>query len=517
MGVRGSPTGELVLDDCSVPAENLIGEEGRGFDVRDGRARRVAPARRRAGARHRAGRARARGALRAGAPAVRPAASPTSRACSSCSPTWRRRSRRRGCSCTGPARCSTPAPRGTRERRRRWPSCSRPTPRCGSRPTRPAPRRRRLHQGLPGRADDARRQDHPDLRRHEPDPARGDRRAPPRRRTPMTDGQARTRDGSRPRRPDRCTSAARVPRCSTGSTPVITAATFVLRIEDTDAARARGASGSPGFRTRCAGSGSTGTRARISRATASTSTAAAAGRLLAAGLRVRVLLHPGRGQGAQRRGDRKPDARPATTVAAATSTADRARRARRRGPAARRSGSARPTTGVSTFTDLVRGEVSVEWSTISDFVIVRSDGSAGVLPRERGRRPRDGHHPRDPGRGPHRLDAPGPRAARRARRCRPRRSTRTCRSSSAADRRQAVEAARRGRDSRTSATRGYLPEALRELPRAARLGAGATAARCSTRDEIVAAVRSRPGHARRPRSSTSKKLDWLNGEWIRRL
>jgi glutamyl-tRNA synthetase len=34
-----------------------------------------------------------------------------------------------------------------------------------------------------------------------------------------------------------------------------------------------------------------------------------------------------------------------------------------------------PDTGVSSFTDLVRGEVSVEWSTISDFVIVRSDGS----------------------------------------------------------------------------------------------------------------------------------------------
>ena len=31
MGVRGSPTGEIVLDECVVPAENLIGEEGRGF------------------------------------------------------------------------------------------------------------------------------------------------------------------------------------------------------------------------------------------------------------------------------------------------------------------------------------------------------------------------------------------------------------------------------------------------------------------------------------------------------
>ncbi len=31
MGVRGSPTGEIVLDECVVPAENLIGEEGAGF------------------------------------------------------------------------------------------------------------------------------------------------------------------------------------------------------------------------------------------------------------------------------------------------------------------------------------------------------------------------------------------------------------------------------------------------------------------------------------------------------
>jgi alkylation response protein AidB-like acyl-CoA dehydrogenase len=31
MGVRGSPTGEIVLDDCVVPAANLIGDEGAGF------------------------------------------------------------------------------------------------------------------------------------------------------------------------------------------------------------------------------------------------------------------------------------------------------------------------------------------------------------------------------------------------------------------------------------------------------------------------------------------------------
>jgi alkylation response protein AidB-like acyl-CoA dehydrogenase len=33
MGLRGSPTGEIVLDDIRVPAENLVGEEGAGFAI----------------------------------------------------------------------------------------------------------------------------------------------------------------------------------------------------------------------------------------------------------------------------------------------------------------------------------------------------------------------------------------------------------------------------------------------------------------------------------------------------
>ena len=33
MGIRGSPTGQLLFEDVRVPAENLIGEEGRGMAV----------------------------------------------------------------------------------------------------------------------------------------------------------------------------------------------------------------------------------------------------------------------------------------------------------------------------------------------------------------------------------------------------------------------------------------------------------------------------------------------------
>jgi alkylation response protein AidB-like acyl-CoA dehydrogenase len=33
MGLHGSPTGELVLEDVAVPAENRLGEEGQGFVV----------------------------------------------------------------------------------------------------------------------------------------------------------------------------------------------------------------------------------------------------------------------------------------------------------------------------------------------------------------------------------------------------------------------------------------------------------------------------------------------------
>ncbi|GBO02939.1 Isovaleryl-CoA dehydrogenase, mitochondrial [Araneus ventricosus] len=33
LGMRGSPTGELIFEDCKVPAENLLGAEGKGVYV----------------------------------------------------------------------------------------------------------------------------------------------------------------------------------------------------------------------------------------------------------------------------------------------------------------------------------------------------------------------------------------------------------------------------------------------------------------------------------------------------
>ncbi len=33
MGIRGSNTGSLILDNCRIPKENLLGKEGEGFKI----------------------------------------------------------------------------------------------------------------------------------------------------------------------------------------------------------------------------------------------------------------------------------------------------------------------------------------------------------------------------------------------------------------------------------------------------------------------------------------------------
>ena len=127
LGIKGSPTGQPIFDDVRIPAENLIGEEGKGMHVALGTldhsrlgvaAQAVGIAQ---GATDHAAAYAASGASSAGR-------SPSSRASSSSSPTWRRARRPRASCSTGPARRSTAASR-TSASTRRWPSCSPPTPR----------------------------------------------------------------------------------------------------------------------------------------------------------------------------------------------------------------------------------------------------------------------------------------------------------------------------------------------------------------------------------------------------
>src|SRR5258708_2333397 len=128
MGIKGSTTGEIFFNDCRIPATNLLGEEGEGFKV----AMRILD-------RSRPG-SGARTALQVRAADRR----------------GRRRNRAHEDLRNGEALLHG---RGNGRDDRRGAD----------------PRRLRLHLRVSGRADDARREDHADLRRHEPDPAARDR------------------------------------------------------------------------------------------------------------------------------------------------------------------------------------------------------------------------------------------------------------------------------------------------------------------------------------------------------
>ncbi len=160
MGIRGSPTAELTLDDVRVPVENRLGSEGDGFKIAMETLdrSRVLIAAQAVGI--------AQGAIDA---AVEYAAE-------------RRQFGERVVDFEGiqfmladmasQGQCSGPAvldqQRQAGGRRHRHASHDR----CG-----PGPGRLWLHQRLPGGAHDARREDHPALRRHPADPA-PDRGAP---------------------------------------------------------------------------------------------------------------------------------------------------------------------------------------------------------------------------------------------------------------------------------------------------------------------------------------------------
>ena len=91
LGVRSSDTSELVFEDCRIPAENLLGQEGNGFVD----TLRILDRGRIGIAAFSLGIAQASPGgvddVRAGAAPVRPRRSRTSRPSSSRSPTWRRR------------------------------------------------------------------------------------------------------------------------------------------------------------------------------------------------------------------------------------------------------------------------------------------------------------------------------------------------------------------------------------------------------------------------------------------
>ena len=89
MGIKGSPTCEVHFEGCRIPADRMIGAPGHRLQDRAGDPRPHPADHRRAGRRHRAGQPGRRDRLHQGAQAVRAGRSPTSRACSSCWPTWR--------------------------------------------------------------------------------------------------------------------------------------------------------------------------------------------------------------------------------------------------------------------------------------------------------------------------------------------------------------------------------------------------------------------------------------------
>lgn len=172
-----------------------------------------------------------------------------------------------------------------------------------------------------------------------------------------------------------------------------------------------------------------------------------------------------------------------------------------------------PDDGRSTFTDVVRGEVSVDWSTISDFVIVRSDGSPlfflanavddlamGITHVVRGEDLIDTTHRVLAIR--HALsDAPDPVYAHLPLILQADRAKLSKRHGAVA-----VEDFR---------ARGILAEAL--LNYLALLGWAPDDDReVMTRDEIVAAFSLERVNAASA-VFDDKKLEWMNGEWIRRI
>ena len=174
LGIKGSPTCEIYFEDCTIPADRIIGEPGTGFKtaLRTLDHTRLAIGAQALGI--------AQGALDAAVGYVKQRHQFGKR--DRRLPGHPVHARRHGDAGRGvaPARLRR---RGAGRARRagnltftlvRGEGVRLRHRDVGDHRRRPAVRRLRLHPGLPGRADDARRQDHPDLRGHQPDQPHGD-------------------------------------------------------------------------------------------------------------------------------------------------------------------------------------------------------------------------------------------------------------------------------------------------------------------------------------------------------
>ncbi len=286
--------------------------------------------------------------------------------------------------------------------------------------------------------------------------------------------------------------------------------TFVLRIEDTDAERSRG-EWIVGIQEAMRWLGLDWDEGPYLQSDRLDQYAAAAGRLLAAGRAYECFCTP---EEVKARSDEAMKAgRPPGYDGRCRDLTDAERaehRAEGRLPSVR---FRTPDSGSSSFVDLVRGEVSVEWSTVSDFVILRTDASPvfflanavddvemGITHIIRGEDLIDSTHrvlalraALGGSDAPHYAHLPLLVGADRAK----------------LSKRHGAVALEDFRD------RGYLPDAL--VNYLALLGwAPADGRELLTRDEIVADFDlDRVTHS--AAFFDYKKLDWLNGEYIRAL
>ena len=243
---------------------------------------------------------------------------------------------------------------------------------------------------------------------------------------------------SLPRRRAPCTSGVRGRHCTTGSWPAAAAASSCSGSR-TPTASARPRRTSSRSSTPCAGSSSTGTRSRSSSPSAASATPRSCSSCSTTGLAYRSTAgqdeikawhaqHGNRGF----RGEDEGEGAVRLRV---------------------------PDEGATVVRDVIRGEATFENALQDDLVVARADGTPRLPPRGRGRRPRHGHHPRRPRRRPllqhAEADADPPGDGRGAAA-----STPTCRCCTAPTARSSPSATAPPR-CRSCATRGYLPEAVR--------------------------------------------------------